>query len=142
MGCFGRLFGRRKKRDSETFEQPIRPHKAPASNGNGFPGEKPGYAAGRTPAAAAHTTSPVPNAVAHNQQHMAQTSWATSPASTQMSDMTMSSTINGFEAGTDPKHKDDDLDDPAAKERARKAEEARIKAEKEEQERLDFLQWM
>jgi len=54
--------------------------------------------------------------------------------------MTLVTTLNGLEK--DAKLKEEDVDDPKGKERARKAEEARIKAEKEEQERMDFLQWM
>lgn len=59
--------------------------------------------------------------------------WTGSHSSTQVSEAS---------TNDDSKLKEDAVDDPAEKERQRKADVARRKAEREEKERVDFLQMM
>lgn len=136
LSCF------RSKKGEETADHlPVRPHNGTFSTGNDFSdSEKRSatYPASQLPDAASRRTADLE--IRRYDGESRHEKWAPSPTSTQASDLTVATTLNGTE--TDLKHKDEGVDDPEARERARKAEEARIKAEKEEQERLDFLQWM
>jgi hypothetical protein len=141
MGSGLSCFRSKAKREEAVDHLPVRPHDGTFSNGNAFSDPE--------KHSATYPTSHVPDAASrrtadleirrYDGEHRHE-KWASSPTSTQASDLTVATTLNGTE--NDLKLKDEGVDDPEAKERARKAEEARIKAEKEEQERLDFLQWM
>jgi hypothetical protein len=136
LSCF-----RSKAKGEEAVDHlSVRPHNGHFSNENASSDSE--------KHSATYPTSQVPNAASRRTADLEirrydgdrHEKWASSPTSTQASDLTVATTLNGTEK--DLKLKDEGVDDPEARERARKAEEARIKAEKEEQERLDFLQWM
>lgn len=148
MGSGCSSFGSKSRTEESITDKgnylPPRPHNGARPNGDAFlDPEKPGNFSGRS---ATYPTSHVPDAASrrtdldryHSEKRRDE--WAASPTATQASDLTMATTLNGTERDT--KLKEEDVDDPEARGRARKAEEARIKAEKEEQERMDFLQWM
>jgi len=146
MGSGCSCFGSKSRREEAITEKsdyfPPRPHNGALPNGDAF--LDPEKFSGRS---ATYPTSHVPDAAScrtadlnRYDSEKRRDQWAASPTATESSDLTMATTLNGTERDT--KLEEEDVDDPEARERARKAEEARIKAEKEEQERLDFLQWM
>ena len=148
LSCFRSKAKREEGLGEKDVDFPVRPHDGAFSNGNAsFDAERLGNT-NRRSSTYPGPTSHVPNAVSRRttdldiryQGEQRDDQWAASPTSTQVSDMTLVTTLTGLEKDT--KLKEEDVDDPECKERARKAEEARIKAEKEEQERMDFLQWM